>query len=391
MMSRLPGLPASPPKSGKLLAAADAGGSLTPPTTVTKSHKGKEPIHEIGTEEEKKALAINISKARRSARSRLLAVGVFLSLLSISSKSLIESMRRIWQIRGNLESLQMVDKRFILEFFEEGDYNHVIKGGPWRYREDAVIIEPLKDGVVPESVKFSKIPIWVQFRKTPFYLLSKVLAIDLAGRVGSFICIDNFARGDICEKFIRARVELPIDHPLRRWIPIVDGISEEEVIVNLHYERLPNLCSFCGFIVHLYTSCTLPGDHKKKNYSEELGVKPTQHEDIKRWFLPDSTNQEEKQAASSRLPWRTQLTSKKMLDSHVASVDAVAREVENLSVNNTKSYIDTSPKIAIDKPTEGQGSGLAKANTHLLPRPTCTRNHHHFRHRGSPQADQEAG
>jgi hypothetical protein len=138
-------------------------------------------------------------------------VGVFLSVLSISSRSLIATMRRVWNIRGHLESLQLADRRFMLEFSEEGDYNHVVKGGPWRCSDDAVLIAPFREGEDPESVKFSSIPIWVQFRNIPFYLLSKTLAKDLAVKVGDFICIDNFSHGDLCDKYIRARVHMPID------------------------------------------------------------------------------------------------------------------------------------------------------------------------------------
>jgi hypothetical protein len=49
-------------------------------------------------------------------------------------------MRNVWRVRGNLEMNQLADKRFMLEFSEEGDFEHVTKGGPWRYQKDAILI-----------------------------------------------------------------------------------------------------------------------------------------------------------------------------------------------------------------------------------------------------------
>jgi hypothetical protein len=93
-----------------------------------------------------------------------------------------------------------------------------------------------------EFVLFNTIPIWIQFKNIPFYILSKELARELGNDIGELICIDNYARGDICAKFISARVMVPINQALRRWITIHDEISDEEVIVSVAYERLPN-CS----------------------------------------------------------------------------------------------------------------------------------------------------
>ena len=155
-----------------------------------------------------------MARARGAARPRFLAVGIFLSIIAVSSRTLIDNMKKLWKIRGHLNMNQLQDRRFMLEFSQEGDFLHVTKGGPWRFHNDAVLVDELKEGDDPELVKFTYIPIWAQFRNIPFYLLSKELARDLGKRIGQFISIDNNARGDICAKFIRARVRLPIDQAL---------------------------------------------------------------------------------------------------------------------------------------------------------------------------------
>jgi hypothetical protein len=62
---------------------------------VTPSHqgKGKEIVMELGTKKEKKALVVNMARVRGTARKRFLAVGIFLSTLLVTSKTLINNMR----------------------------------------------------------------------------------------------------------------------------------------------------------------------------------------------------------------------------------------------------------------------------------------------------------
>jgi hypothetical protein len=68
-------------------------------------------------------------------------------------------MRNIWRVRGNLEMNQLADKRFVLEFSEEGDFEHVTKEGLWRYQKDVVLIQELEVGDDPEEVRFEMLPI----------------------------------------------------------------------------------------------------------------------------------------------------------------------------------------------------------------------------------------
>lgn len=159
------------------VATAEAGSSSN-----LGRRPGKELVRELGTSAERKALVVSIGKARGAARVRYLAVGIFLSTLTTTSKYLVDSMKKIWKTRGIIDTSPLEGRRFVLEFVEEGDFNHVIRGGPWRYKNDAVLIEALKEGEDPAAVVFSSVPIWVQFKEIPFYLLSKELARELGTR-----------------------------------------------------------------------------------------------------------------------------------------------------------------------------------------------------------------
>jgi hypothetical protein len=83
----------------------------------------------------KNILIVNMSGARQAVRARFLAVGLFLSALLANSQQVVEHMRRVWKIRGHMEANHREgaegQRKLILVFSEEGDRDHVVRGGPW--------------------------------------------------------------------------------------------------------------------------------------------------------------------------------------------------------------------------------------------------------------------
>ncbi|KQJ98005.1 hypothetical protein BRADI_3g34612v3 [Brachypodium distachyon] len=206
-----------------------------------------------------------MTKARSSAQSRFLAVGIFLSVLTVSSKQVVDHMKRVWKIRGSVDTHNLSDKRFIIEFCEEGDFSH-----------DAILIEALKDGEDPDAVNFEAIPIWDLTR-------------ELGQKIGVLINIDNSARGDLCSKFVSARIRLHINAALQEEIDLVDKITNEEVPVNIFYERLPTYCTRCGHIGHAADRCSRTAPNSVKIVKPDLEVDALQVDDPRRWALPEST------------------------------------------------------------------------------------------------------
>lgn len=311
------------------------GGTSSSSTGSLMRAKGKDIVQEMGTAKEKKVLVWNIAKVRDVKRVRFMIVGVFLSILSISTRTLLDNMKRIWQLRGRVDINEFRDRRFVVEFSERGDFDHVTSSGPWIFRGDAVLVEELQEGVDPENFVISTVPIWVQFKKIPFYLLSQELAKELGSEIGELVSIDNDARGDIFAKILRARVRIDISQPLQRWVMMRDGVAEEEVVIWVAYERLPNFCNCCGIIGHQVTECRVPEAERKKKYDDDIGVAPTHPADPRRYLIPEKTGQPPKPKA---LPWRAHgsrgtVRGTAAPQRQLASIAHVAEKVGKLSMN----------------------------------------------------------
>ncbi|KAM0922756.1 hypothetical protein ACQ4PT_005939 [Festuca glaucescens] len=289
-------------------------GSSRPDTASTSWRRaGKQPVEDERTEDERAPIIVDLGKARGLARARLV------------------------MLRGTVESLQLADRHFVLDFSLEGDFEHVTRSGPWRYHGgDAVLIRDLKEGEDPNMVRFDSMPIWVQFTRIPFYLLSKQLARDLGKKLSECIYIDNDARGDICEKFIRVCVRFPIARALQRWITLQDEFSNEEVVVTVLYERLPTFCLCCGVISHKGEECDLPEMLRRRRYSLALGVPSTPVKDPRKWYLPVTAG-EVGRALQMDTPWRNVAAFGAWRDpttTVLAIVANVVKEVEKLFVHD---------------------------------------------------------
>jgi hypothetical protein len=275
----------SSPEAVKTKGLAVAGGCSNPPSgqgieasltpiPLPQQREGKA-IMQDATVEEVDMVWVDIG----AARPRLFTVGLFLSAILINPRQLMIVMKRVWKVRGDLTARVVEDRRYLLEFTEEGDHQHAIRGGPWRYSGGAFLVEPFNGMGDPAEVEFSYILMLVQFRSIPFHLLMKDLGEALGRRLGKLLWVDANAHGDINDKFIRARVPLPLQRTLHRNIKVEDTITDESVTSIIRYERLPNFCLYCGFIGHMEQNCNFPARQQQIRFSVELRVPPVIPED----------------------------------------------------------------------------------------------------------------
>ena len=78
---------------------------------------------------------------------------------------------------------------------------------------------------------------------------------DLGNRLGKYIETDKRSWLSEQAKFMRVRVDLPINRPLQRGGNIVNP-DDEKFWVSFKYERLPTFCFLCGILGHDERHCS---------------------------------------------------------------------------------------------------------------------------------------
>ena len=98
--------------------------------------------------------------------------------------------------------------------------------------------------------------------------MTEVVGRDIGNSMGRFIEIDKRANQSEQAKFLRIRVELPIDKPLRRGGNVV-GMDGDKFWVYYKYERLPKFCFLCGIMGHDDKHCQAYPD--RQNATPQYG------------------------------------------------------------------------------------------------------------------------
>ena len=83
----------------------------------------------------------------------------------------------------------------------------------------------------------------------------KEVGRDLGNRLGKYIESDKRSWLSEQAKFMRIRVDLPINKPLRRGGNIFNP-NGGKFWVTFKYERLPSFCFQCGILGHDEKHCT---------------------------------------------------------------------------------------------------------------------------------------
>jgi hypothetical protein len=100
--------------------------------------------------------------------------------------------------------------------------------------------------------------IWVRILNLPFEWMNEKKGRKIAGVIDKNCSVDVDEFGVASGTFLRARVAIPFDQPLRRWVTIRrDGRDE---CFQLQYEKLPFFCFGCGLIGHGELECKTPAD-----------------------------------------------------------------------------------------------------------------------------------
>ena len=133
----------------------------------------------------------------------------------------------------------------------------VERNGPWNFDNNLLLLTRWRKGLSMATISFTHSPFWVQVWGFPFDCMSEEVGRELGSKLGRYIESDKRSWLPEQAKFIRIRVDLPIDKPLRRGGNIVN-IEGDKFWVSFKYERLPNFCFFCGLLGHDEKHCQEP-------------------------------------------------------------------------------------------------------------------------------------
>lgn len=194
-------------------------------------------------------------------------VGKVLSPVPVHIQLLRSTMKSAW---GNSIGLKIRvigekgDNLFVAEFGSNRDLERVMQGTPWMVGKFAVLLQEYNEKLSAAEIVFDKMEIWVRILNLPLGWMNRARGSRAMDMIGKVIKMDVDADGKASGAFLRARVAIEVDKPVRRGVFLRLSRNEEPKWFHVQYERLPYICFHCGRMGHSDLECLTPAERNEE-------------------------------------------------------------------------------------------------------------------------------
>ena len=131
-------------------------------------------------------------------------------------RALKNTLRMAWKMGSNLQIMDVGNGILQFKFSSKYQMKWVEQNGPWNFENNLLLLCRWQRGLSAMKISFSHSPFWVQIWGLPFELMFDEVGRELGNNIGRFIEVDRCARQSDQAKFMRIRMDLQLDKPLRR-------------------------------------------------------------------------------------------------------------------------------------------------------------------------------
>lgn len=115
------------------------------------------------TEDEEEVIAISDEGRREEIESCSLSlIGKLLTCKPFNKRAALTSLRKAWGLEEGLQIMEVGSNLFQFKFHEEFDMESVVRGGPWSFDNQALMLRRWQKGMTARNVKFEHVSLWVQ-------------------------------------------------------------------------------------------------------------------------------------------------------------------------------------------------------------------------------------
>jgi hypothetical protein len=168
-----------------------------------------------------------------------------------------ERLANLWQPGQGVDisPMAMEDNKFMFQFFHPWDMERIYQRGPWLLDNYMLILRKLAFGEDPLTVPLDTTEIWIQIHHLPFGFMTREIGLLIGSHIGKFINYDDLNNYGSWRKFMRIRVAINVNEPLKTdWAFVRE--QGEVVKVSFKYEKLGNFCYVCGLLGHTENFCS---------------------------------------------------------------------------------------------------------------------------------------
>ncbi|XP_030930790.1 uncharacterized protein LOC115956604 [Quercus lobata] len=202
------------------------------------------------TKEEEEGIQLSIpSRAEWLEECQLSLFGKLLSNPQQNQRALKSTLRSAWKMGSDLRIVEVGNDILHFKFNSKYQMEWVEKNGPWNFDNNLLLLCRWRKGLTAANISFSHSSFWVQIWGIPFELMIEETGKAVGDKIGKLLEVDKRSWQLDQAKYMRVRVEIPLNKPLQRGGYLLNG-EGEKVWVTFKYERLPTVCYKCGILGH---------------------------------------------------------------------------------------------------------------------------------------------
>ncbi|GAU14523.1 hypothetical protein TSUD_250650 [Trifolium subterraneum] len=226
-------------------------------------------------------------------------VGRFLCEKAIHFNSMKLRMAELWTPVKGVTINETPSGKFLFHFAHPLDMEAVLKGGPWIFDNNTLLLEQVPLGMQVENIPLLHVNLWVQIHDLPTGLMKENVGIKLANYIGEFVEYDKNNNSSFWRQYMRIRVKVDIRQPLKKDTKVKNRVGEW-CMVKFKYEKLGIFCFVCGIMGHAENKCevrySMEQDDGIRGWSAEIRADPRRQggRPVSRWLREEKGGRVEK-------------------------------------------------------------------------------------------------
>nr|XP_023921810.1 uncharacterized protein LOC112033269 [Quercus suber] len=179
----------------------------------------------------------------------------FLTKRALNVEAIAKTFTRIWRMKNGFQVTKESNHVVLFTFDNQNDMEQVLNIEPWSFDNHLMVLHRYDKEVDVLDIDFNMVTFWIQVHNLPVRFRTRAVAKKIYGAAG-LVDKNTKEREIIGDGFIRVWVKVGISKPLcgGQVLYLENG---KELWVTFKYEQLPNLCDWCGSLIHDNRDCEL--------------------------------------------------------------------------------------------------------------------------------------
>ena len=179
----------------------------------------------------------------------------FLTKRAVNNDAIAKTFIPLWRSKNGFKVRHLGDHRVLFVFDNTMEVDRVLQSEPWTFDKHLVVMERYNTNSSVDELKLDRTSFWVQVHGLPIKFMNVRAAEKIYEVLGRVIPTAN-PRESEGGNFIRVRVSMDVTGPLCRGRLVSIG-QEKQVWISFKYERLLNICYWCGCFDHDDKDCEI--------------------------------------------------------------------------------------------------------------------------------------